>query len=73
MRAWASNAKTRMLSTPGEVAATEWPGAVVLDRDQPEPSEWQHQTGDLCTSCLAMMMRWISLVPSPMHINGASR
>jgi hypothetical protein len=32
-----------------------------------------HQTLFRSTSCLAMMMRCISLVPSPMHINMASR
>ena len=30
-------------------------------------------TGFRSTSCLAMRMRWISLVPSPMQSSGASR
>ena len=44
----------------------EWPGAVLLDRDDAHAGKRQAHTGFLSISCLAMMMRCISLVPSPM-------
>ena len=38
-----------------------------------EAERWRGFQAERSKSCLAMMMRWISLVPSPMHISGASR
>jgi hypothetical protein len=59
----------------GEVHRAERAGAEVLEGEYAEAQERQGgtHTGFLSTSWRAMMMRCISLVPSPMHMSGASR
>ena len=49
------------------------PRAELLDRDNANAFQRLHATGFLLIHCLAMMMRCISLVPSPMQVSGASR
>ena len=49
------------------------PRAVVLDGQDPHAPEQFHQTGLRSISWRAITIRCISLVPSPMHIRGASR
>ena len=48
-------------------------GAELLDRYDAHALEWLHTSGFLLMNCFAMMMRCISLVPSPMQVSGASR
>src|SRR6185295_7846521 len=57
----------------GEVRGAERSGAVHLHREDAHSLQGRHQAGFRAISCLAMMMRCISLVPSPMHMSGASR
>ena len=49
------------------------PRAKLLDGEEAHPFQRFHATGFRLIHCLAMMMRCISLVPSPMHMRGASR
>ncbi len=50
------------------------PRAILLGRKDSEAGEGQFRhAGFRFTHCRAMMMRCISLVPSPMHISSASR
>ena len=49
------------------------PGAELLHGQDAHAFQWLHEAGFRLIHCLAMMMRCISLVPSPMHISGASR
>ena len=53
--------------------AQQRPIDVEQQRRAGEAERWRGLQAERSKSCLAMMMRWISLVPSPMHINGASR
>ena len=48
-------------------------GAELLQRQHPQALQRLHCTGFRLMSCLAMMILCISLVPSPMHMSGASR
>ena len=57
----------------GKVHGREGAGTKLLEADDPQPGQRQVHAGFRSISCLAMMMRWISFVPSPMHISGASR
>ncbi len=57
----------------GEKHGAEGAGAVLLDGEHANALERQGHAGFRSTSCLAMMMRCISLVPSPMASSGASR
>ena len=47
--------------------------AILLDGDDAQIGQGFHQTGFRLMSCLAMIRRCISLVPSPMQVSGASR
>ena len=47
--------------------------AELFQRQDAQPLQRLHQTGFRLMCCLAMIMRCISLVPSPMHNSGASR
>ena len=53
--------------------AQQRPVDVEQQRRAGEAERWRGRQVERSKSCLAMMMRWISLVPSPMHISGASR
>src|ERR1700683_2753131 len=57
----------------GKLHRAERSGAVLLHRQDAHTSERQHHAGFRATSWRAMMMRWSSLVPSPITSNGASR
>src|SRR5262249_10743156 len=57
----------------GEVLGAERPRPILLDRDDPDAGKRQAHARFLSISCLAMMMRCISLVPSPITSSGASR
>src|SRR5262249_50703868 len=48
-------------------------GAELLNSDDAYAFERFHGIGFRLIHCRAMMMRCISLVPSPMHMSGASR
>ena len=56
-----------------EVARGVRAGSPVFGGDDAQPFERKRHTGFLATSCRAMIIRCISLVPSPMHKSGASR
>jgi len=45
----------------------------LFDRDDAHALKWLHAAGFLLMYCFEMMMRCISLVPSPMQVSGASR
>src|SRR6266581_6811853 len=47
-------------------------GSKLLHRDDAYAMKGHHATGFLLISCLAMMIRCISLVPSPIQVSGAS-
>ena len=47
--------------------------AELLDGNDANALKWLHAAGFLLMNCFEMMMRCISLVPSPMQVNGASR
>ena len=49
------------------------PCAELFDRDDPQSAEGLHVAGFRFMNCLEMMIRCISLVPSPMQVKGASR
>jgi hypothetical protein len=57
----------------GEVLRAEGTGAVLLDGDDPDAGERQAHAGFLAMTCLAMMRRCSSFVPSPITRSGASR
>jgi len=58
----------------GKVLGAERARAVLLDRNDAQSGKRKTgHSGFLAMSCLAMMMRCISLVPSPMISSGASR
>ena len=48
-------------------------GAPGLDAQYAETLERPHETGFLLSHCFAMITRWISFVPSPITVSGASR
>ena len=63
----------------GQVHRSEGAGAILLDRQDAHALQRQRlsdsrtHTGWRAINCLAMMVRRTSFVPSPMHINIASR
>ena len=63
----------QICSQVGQKTSTIGSGTILFDGDDPQTLERKAHTGFLSTNCRAMIMRCISLVPSPMHINGASR
>src|SRR5262249_42602217 len=56
----------------GKVLGTKGSCTILLDRDDPHAGERQAHTRFLSISCLAMIMRWISWVPSQIIRSGAS-
>jgi len=44
-----------------------------LDAQDPKSRKRLHATGFRLSHCLAMITRWISFVPSPITVSGASR
>src|SRR5690606_18583452 len=57
----------------GQMLRAERPRAILLYRDDAQSCQRQAHMRFLSTSCRAMMMRCISLVPSPITSSGASR
>ena len=57
----------------GKMLGAKGARAILLDGDNPHAGEGQTHTRFLSMSCLAMIMRCISFVPSPMTRSGASR